>query len=114
VALTSRDDRILEGAFHFLQTCLSQPAVAPTLVQHYGRQILTEVLPRIKGVYPKKSLRSLAPVMQKIFMRDMDGMPGVVMDVLRQVRVPVLPFPQNRVHACALHRVIVISRAVAW
>jgi hypothetical protein len=109
VALASRDERILEGAFHFLQTCLSQPAVAPTLVQHFGRQILTEVLPRIKGVYPKKSLRLLAPVMQRIFMRDMDGMPAVVMDVLRQVRVPALPFSQNRVHACAVHRIIVIS-----
>jgi hypothetical protein len=85
VAITSRNERILDGAFHFLNTCISLAAVAPTLVQHYGRQILTEVLPRIKGVYPKKSLRDVAPLLQKIFMRDMDGMPSIVLDILRQV-----------------------------
>ena len=86
VSITSRNERILDAAFHFLNTCLGQPAVAPSLVQHYGRQVLTEVLPRFKGVYPKKCLKDIAPVLQKIFMQDMDGMPSIVMDILRLVR----------------------------
>ncbi len=72
--------------FFFINTCLTNPSTAPTFVQHYGRQVLTEVIPRIKGVYPKKMMRLLAPVIQKLFALDMEGMPNVVMDVLLQVR----------------------------
>ncbi len=86
VSITSRNDRILDAAFHFLNTCLGLPAVAPALVQHYGRQVLTEVLPRFKGVYPKKNLKDISPVLQKIFMQDMDDMLSIVMDIFRQVR----------------------------
>ena len=72
--------------FYFINACLTIPSIAPTFVQHYGRQVLTEVIPRIKGVYPKKMMRQLASVIQKLFARDMEGMPNVVMDLLLQVR----------------------------
>ena len=72
--------------FFFINSCLASQSIAPTFVQHYGRQVLTEVIPRIKGVYPKKMMRQLALVIQKLFARDMEGMPNVVMDLLLQVR----------------------------
>jgi hypothetical protein len=86
VSITSRNERILDGAFHFLSTCLQQPSVAPTLVQLYGRQILAELLPRIKGVYPKKVMRDVAPLLQKMFAQDMEGVPSIALSILHQVR----------------------------
>ncbi len=64
---------------------MAQQSVAPTLVQHYGRHILAEVLPRIKGVYPKRIMRDVAPLLQKIFAQDMEGMPSVALSILQQV-----------------------------
>ena len=71
--------------FYFINVCLAMPSVAPTFAQHYGRQVLTEVLPRIKGVYPKKMMRQLAPVMQRLFAQDVDGIPTIALDILLQV-----------------------------
>jgi len=86
VAITSRDERILNGVFYLLNNCLSIAAVAPTLVQHYGRQILAEVLPRIKGVYPKTMLRDVSVTLQRMMMQDREGMSQIAMDILSQVR----------------------------
>jgi hypothetical protein len=72
--------------FYFINTCLAIRSVAATFAQHYGRQVLTEVLPRIKGVYPKKMMRQLAPVMQRLFAQDMEGIPSIALDILLQVR----------------------------
>ena len=85
VSITSSNERILDGVFHFLGTCLSQPSVAPTLVQHFGRQILAEVLPRIKGVYPKRIMRDVAPLLQRMFAQDMEGVPNMVLSILYEV-----------------------------
>ena len=85
VAITSRDERILSGVFYLLSNCLSIAAVAPALVQHYGRQILAEVLPRLKGVYPKKMMRDVAVTLQRMMMQDREGLPQIAMDILRQV-----------------------------
>ena len=79
--------------FYFINACLTIPSIAPTFVKHYGRQVLTEVIPRIKGVYPKNMMRKLAPVIQKLFARDMEGMPNVVMDLLLQVHCRALAWP---------------------
>ncbi len=88
--------------FFFINSCLASESIAPTFVQHYGRQVLTEVIPRIKGVYPKKMMRQLAPVIQKLFARDMEGMPNVVMDVLMQVRCALARSACSEAHHVAL------------
>jgi hypothetical protein len=55
-------------------------------VQLYGRQILAELLPRVKGVYPKKVMRDVAPLLQKMFAQDMEGVPSIALSILQQVR----------------------------
>jgi hypothetical protein len=86
VSIASRNERILDASYPFLNCCLSLPTVALSIVQRYGHHMLTELLPRIKGAYPQKFLRDIAVVLQKIFVQDTDSMPIVAMDILCQVR----------------------------
>ncbi len=104
-SIKSRDEHILDSAYHFLNSCLSLPAVSPLAAQQNGRQILTELFSRIKGVHPEpqKCLRDIYIVTQKIFMQDADGMSNVTMDILRQVlyvATPALLFDEYRTRVC--------------
>jgi hypothetical protein len=68
-------------------------------VQHYGPQILAEVLPRIKGVYPKRIMRDVAQLLQKMIAQDMEGVPHLILSILHQVCGALL-FARN-VYLCA-------------
>ena len=82
----SHDETILDAAIPFLNTCVSLGAVAASIVECYGHHILTELLLRIKDARNPECLAGIAVTLQKIFMRDIEGVSNVVLGILTQVR----------------------------
>jgi hypothetical protein len=65
---------------------LSLGSVAPSIVELYGHHILTELLLRIKDARETNCLAGIAAILQKMFMRDMEGVSNVVLGILTGVR----------------------------
>ena len=86
--------------------------VAPSIVERHGHHILTQLLLRIKDARDPKCLSDIAVTLQKIFMRDIEGVSNVVLDILTQVlKLAAAPlFKQHLVcwhYMHARHRFIV-------
>ena len=88
--------------------------VAPSIVERHGRHILTQLLLRIKDKDARDSncLAGIAAILQKMFMRDIEGVSNVVLDILTQVlKLAAAPlFKQHLVcwhYMHARHRFIV-------
>jgi hypothetical protein len=67
---------------------LSLGAEAPSIVELHGHHILTELLLRIKDKDARDSncLAAIAAILQKMFMRDIEGVSNVVLGILTGVR----------------------------
>jgi hypothetical protein len=65
---------------------LSLGAEARSIVELNGHHILTELLLRIKDARETNCLAGIAAILQKMFMRDMEGVSNVVLGILTGVR----------------------------
>jgi hypothetical protein len=99
---------ILDGTLYFVTTCLLLPSLAHNLVQTYGIQILTAVLPRIIRIqhappsppstaYPVKFLERVASVLQRMFAVDSDGVSKMAMDIVSKVNCQCI---SEKMHPC--------------
>ena len=107
-SLSSCNSMILDGTLYFVTTCLLLPSLSHNLVQSYGIQILTAVLPRIMRIqhappsppsaaYPVKFLERVASLLQRMFAVDSDGVSKMAMDIVSQVNCQCL---SGKMHPC--------------